>query len=210
MKNLFGDLDELIEQAVASATGTEKSLQAKQTKAVKKRGLEAEVTQKEEVEEADDEDKGDESAEKIKGKPPEEKGKKKDTKDDAKKDDVQPGTKTSKKLADPPQKVIANPKFDDIKNKVNALRGSGSLADEKVAGSVKDYLSKLSSAEKGALLTYLTNLAQIMATVKSPKQVDDPSKVGIKTTFSGKKSKEKQRISPERSADDGVIVVGGK
>ena len=226
MKSIFDDLDQLIEQAVAKATETEKSLQRKQEKAVEKKGLRAEDTQEtDEVDEAeddepkekdsskDDEDTegktpDDESVDKITGDKEKEGGKpasKRKTGDDA------PGTKTSKKLADPSEKTISNPKFDDIGNKVNALRGSGSLRDEKVSSAVKAYLGTLKPAEKSALLTYLTNLSQIMAMVKSPKDVKDPSEIGIKTTYKKKSKgleKEKQPKSDEKSQD--IVVVGGK
>ena len=215
MKSLFEDLDKLIEQAVASATNTERSLQKKQEKSIKERGIEAEKSEASEKSEADEDDKSekndDESAKKIKGKDPESGAKTKDSKNSGAE---VPGTKTSKKLNDPSEKTITNPQFDDIKSKVNALRGSGSLTDEKVSGSVKDYLSKLSNAEKSALLTYLTNLSQIMASVKSAKQVKDPSKVGIKTSFSGKlgktEDKNDKKSSTEPEKRDAVIVVGGK
>lgn len=210
MKSLFGDLDQLIEQAVAKATNTEKSLQAKQVKAIKTRGLEADTGKKGEVEEADDDkDKGDESIEKIKGKVPVAKSEK-SSPDEDKKSDIQPGTQTSKKLVDPSQKIISDPQFIDFKNKINILRGSGSLADEKVANSVKIYLSKLTPAEKSALLTYLTNLAQIMTAVKSPKQVSDPQKQGIKITYVGKNDKQKEKMTPAQEKGDNLIVVGEK
>ena len=220
MKSIFGDIDQLIEQAVAKATETERSLQKKQEKNVKKFGLEAEKEEKKEgVEEAEDDEKSDkkssddESAEKIKGKSPDVSPKQTGSKSDS---GVTPGTKTSKKLDDPPEKSIANPKFDDISDKVNALRGAGSLKDKNVSSAVKTYLSTLNTAEKSALLTYLTNLAQIMAPVKSPKDVKDPSEIGIKTTFkkgssiskkSGSKIEEPKQKGNE-PAD--VVVVGGK
>lgn len=217
MKSIFNDLDQLIEQAVTKATETEKSLQKKQEKNVKKKGLEAEKEDEGEEkadktkEAEEDKDTGDESIEKIKGKSPDEKGKptKPDDEKSKKTPSETPGTKTSKKLNDPSEKVISDPKFSDVKDKVNALRGSGSLANEKVASSVQTYLKKLSPAEKSALLTYLTNLSQIMATVKSPEEVKDPDEVGIKTTFGGKK-KEKMKTQAPEEKNNGVIVVGGK
>lgn len=213
MKSIFGDIDNLIEQAVATATGTEKQLQKKQVSAVEKRGVKAEKQVKEEeVEEADEEEKSsdDESAKKIKGKPPEEKVSQKSA--EKKPADEIPGTKTSKKLDDPSEKTIVDPKFDDISNKVNALRGSGSLRDEKVSSAVKSYLNTLTPAEKSALLTYLTNLAQIMASVKSPKDVKDPGKMGIKIAFK-KGTKDAISQKPEKSGNNepsDVVVVGGK
>ena len=207
MRSIFDNLDQLIEQAVANATHTEKSLQKKQEKSVEKRGIKAEKEeQKEDVEEADDEEDSKESKEKIKGKSPDDKG------EDSKKSDEVPGTKTSKKLADPSEKTIADPKFDDISNKVNALRGSGSLKDEKVSSAVKSYIKTLQPAERSALLVYLTNLAQIMATVKSSSDVKDPSEIGIKTSFKSKSSSDEKEAKEKPKKDDeaGVIVVGGK
>ena len=226
MKSIFSDLDAIIEQAVKGATSSEKHMQKEQEKSVKRRGLDAEKAKKEaeeaaakeKAEEAADDEPAkddeksaqggdDESAEKMKGEP-EEKAPSAGGKD-------VPGTKTSKKLLDPKPSVIANPQFNDIKDKVNALRGSGSLRDEKVSSGVKQYLGSLSTAEKGALLTYLTNLAQIMATVRTPKQVKRPGSVGINVTFSKKPPKEKSSKSEKsgksgKDAGNDVVVVGEK
>lgn len=217
MKSYFDDLEKLLEQAVASATGTEKALQKKQEKSVEKRGVKAKKEEDSDgVDEADDDDSskkdsdGDESVKKLKGKPSDAPAvSKKPT--DVVKDEI-PGTKTSKKLADPSEKAIVDPKFADISNKINTLRGSGSLRDEKVSSAVKAYLGTLKPAERSALLTYLTNLAQIMSTVKSPKDVKDPSDIGIKTTFKKKPPVEKVGSSEEKVASEpkGVVVVGGK
>ena len=70
----------------------------------------------------------------------------------------------------------------------------------------------LSSAERGALLTYLTNLSQIMTSVKSPNEVQDPRDVGIKTTFKKKSSSKNNDSNKEKSSSSksDVIVVGGK
>jgi len=212
MNSIFGDLDQLIEQAVAKATNTEKSLQKKQEKEIKKQKLQAKkADESSEVEEADDEKSDDdESAEKIKGKGPEEKGEKDSS--GKKKGDETPGTPTSKKLSDPPEKVIFDPKFDDIQNKINTLRGSGSLKDEKVSSAVKAYLGSLKPAERGALLTYLTNLSQIMTSVKSPSDVKDPEKQGIKIMFKKKTDTEKQSTvtATDKEKDSSVIFVGDK
>jgi hypothetical protein len=217
MKSIFDDLDQLIEQAVAKATKTEKSLQQKQAKNVKERGLEADKKENaEEVEEADDEEKkdepDDESAEKIKGKAPDEKSGSSKSGKAEKSDEESPGTKTSKKLDDPPEKTLVDPKFDDISNKINVLRGSGSLRDEKVSSAVKAYLGSLKPAEKSALLTYLTNLSQIMTSVKSPSDVKDPEKQGIKIVFKKKVDTEKQDMvkDVEKDKDSSVIFVGEK
>lgn len=213
MKSLFSDLDALIEQAVKNATNNEKALQKKQEKAVIKQDLRAESDdEKQEEAETDSEEtkkkkseKGDESIPKITGK----ENNPQVSKTQA--SETNPGTKTSKKLHDPPEKVLKNPRFTDIRDKVNALRGSGSLADNQVADGVKQYLSKLSDAEKSALLTYLTNLAQIMTTIKSANQVSDPSDIGINTRFTKKNEKPKKNDQSDRPAKKGnVIVVGEK
>jgi hypothetical protein len=219
MKSIFEDLDTLIEQAVKKATESEKSLQHKQSQLVKKKGLEAEVKD-EKVEEAEDEEEpkknkdNDESIPKIRGKssadePSSEKGTEKTEK---------PGTKTSKKLQDPSEKTISDPQFSDVRDKVNALRSTSSLSNPEVSTSVKKYLTTLSKAEKGALLTYLTNLAQIMAPVKSATQVKDPGEAGIKITFKDKSKSDKndktgkadEKVANKKSAKSDVIVVGEK
>ena len=219
MRSIFSDIDMLIERAVADATSTEseKAMQKKQAKEVKKHGFEADKEEEaDKAEEAEDDkpedkvkkkdDPGDESVKKMKGEP---EGKNTVTKNDKA---VVPGTQTSKKLDDPSPKTMKNPNFDDFKNKINALRGSASLKDETVAGSIKGYLGTLDSAEKAALLTYLTNLAQIMSTVKSSHDVKDPGKMGIKTMFKPKKSHSEKSDSdkPSPPRKDGVIVVGEK
>jgi hypothetical protein len=201
MKSIFNDLDQLIEQAVRDASQDEKLLQARQVKSVEKRGVKAKKeTTKEDVEETEEE-----SIEKIKGKPPEAKL----ASAEDKTDDETPGTKTSKNLKTPPESVIKNPKFDDISKKINVLRGSSSLNDKKVASDVKAYLATLKPAEKTALLTYLTNLSQIMTSVKAPADVENPKDVGIVTTFKGK-SKEVQSAPQNEKEPAGVVVVGGK
>ena len=194
-----------------------KSLQQKQAKNVKERGLEADKKEStEEVEEADDEKKkektDDESVDKIKGKAPDEKAGPSKSGKSEKPDKETPGTKTSRKLDDPPEKTLVDPKFNDISNKINVLRGSGSLKDEKVSSAVKAYLGTLKPAERSALLTYLTGLSQIMTAIKTPKDVKDPGDVGIKTSF--KKSSKGEEIpassSEKPEKQSGVIVVGGK
>lgn len=221
MKSFFEDLDQLIEQAVGAATNSEKSLQKKQVKSVEKRGIKAEKEDTGGVDEAEDDKKqkdepqGDESIKKIKGKPPEEKQQTSGSATKTPQDNVTPGTRTSKKLDDPSSKTIHNPGFDDISGKVNALRGASSLKDEKISSAVKSYIGTLSRAERGALLTYLTNLAQIMAPVKEPKDVKDPSEVGIKINFKKsdhQKAEPEEKEKPKRKDSEpaGVIVVGGK
>ena len=228
MKSLFADLDQLIESAVSAATKSEKNLQNLQVKNVSKAGVKKKKEKNTEnddddIEEADEEEgdsaeekaapekepakTGDESAKKITG-----------TGDDAAagKSNVVPGTRTSKKLADPPEKVLKNPQYTDVAQKINTLRGGSSLRSKPISTSVQDYVKSLTSAEKAALLTYLTNLSQIMAPVKKAGEVNDPSDVGIDVKFRGGKAKVSQKTSekseePEKVKSPsvgGVVVVG--
>lgn len=211
-KSIFDDLDFLIEQAVFDATNKEALLQSDQEKKVKKAGLSKKANDKKsDVEESDEEEqkKDSENIKKIKGKPDDV------SSQDSKKDT--PGTKTSKKLLDPTEKELKNPQYNDIEKKINALRGGNSLKKQSISMSVKEYLGSLNPPEKSALLTYLTDLAQIMAPTKTGKEVKDPKEVGIEITFKDKVSKEapeddkkssKEEKSKKPKKDDGVIVVG--
>lgn len=216
MKNsIFSDLDKIIEAAVNSSTKTEELAQAQQAQSVKKAGLVASRSKKnEDVDEAEDEAEsekepvekkgGEEKIQKITGKP-----------GDSAESGVsssKPGTRTSKKLADPPEKVLKNPQYPDIQQKINTLRGSSSLSKKPISASVQQYLKTLSVPEKAALLTYLTNLSQLMAPIKKPDEVNEPSDVGLITKFKGsaKKSKEEpaedKKETPKKGS--GVVVVG--
>lgn len=224
MKSLFADLDQLIENAVSAATKSEKSLQNLQVKNVSKAGVKKKKEKNTEnddddIEEADEEEDaapekepaktGDESAKKITG-----------AGDDAAagKSNIVPGTRTSKKLADPPEKILKNPQYTDVAQKINTLRGGSSLRSKPISSSVQDYVKSLTSAEKAALLTYLTNLSQIMAPVKKAGEVKDPSDVGIDVKFRSGKTKVSQKSSeksgePEKEkvkspSVGGVVVVG--
>jgi len=205
-KSFFDGLDSLIEQAVFDATDKEVNLQNDQAKKVKSSGLSKKDNKKSDVDESD------EDLDKIDGGP-----KKTSASDKSSKDSKSPGTKTSKKILDPTEEELKNPQYNDIEKKINGLRGGSSLKKSSISSSLKDYLGSLSTPEKSALLTYLTDLAQIMAPVKSGKDVDDPSEVGLEITFkntekSTPKTKTKDKGSDEnkqdKSSKDSVIVVG--
>lgn len=228
MNSLFSDLDKLIEQAVKSSTKKEKQIQAAQSKSVDKYGLRKKENKKkdsgdeDDMEEAEgeedtaeeappspDEKKGSEDAKKITGTEDKTAKVSKDT----------PGTRTSKKLNDPPEKTLRNPKYPDIAQKINTLRGGSSLKSKPISSSVGEYVKNLSSAEKSALLTYLTNLSQIMAPIKKPSEVKDPSDVGIDVRFkkgqinkknvkSASASSVEKEKKPKLPDLGGVVVVG--
>jgi len=242
-KSIFANLNKLIEQAVASATTNEKSKQMAQEKKVSIAGVKKQDKKEDDsTNEADDEEatpkkekpnqklakgsKGDESAKKITAPDPMAAADAlfSDSGDEKDNDAVTPGTPTSKKLKDPSPEILQHPDFQAIRNKINTLRGGSSLAKDPAKDAVSQYVQQLSTAEKSALLTYLTNLSQLMANVKSPDEVKDPSKQGIDTKFKGKqntkqktekdtteKTKDKASNSKKQDKkDDGVIVVGGK
>jgi hypothetical protein len=212
-RSIFSDLDKLIESAVTNATEREESVQQKQASQVKSAGLSANKDKKKEVDEADEEDK---EGSKDKGDSDEESAKKITGSGTEKVQQTQvdkPGTRTSKKLADPPEKVLRNPQFNDIEQKINTLRGASSLRKKPISVSVQEYLKTLTVPEKAALLTYLTNLSQIMAPVKKPDEVNEPSEVGLVTKFKNSKSAEKSQEKekeekPKKSSGSNVVVVG--
>lgn len=214
-KSIFSDIDSIIEAAVNHATAAEEDLQKKQSGRTKAAGLiatkktddvdEGEGDEPKETDQKDKED--DESAKKITGAGAE--------KDKITTPSVKPGTRTSKKLSDPPEKVLLNPQFSDIQQKINTLRGASSLRKEPISVSVQQYLKTLTVPEKAALLTYLTNLSQIMAPVKKPDEVNEPSEVGISTSFKGRKTQpksqpeeKKEEEKSKKSDKSGVVVVG--
>jgi hypothetical protein len=231
MKNsFFKDLDSLVEQAVFDATNKEELLQNDQAKKVKSSGLSKKDNEKKQkkldVEEADDEETDKKSDEEIKKIGSGEKTSSKnepDKKNPGKGSSSKiPGTQTSKKLLDPTEEEIKNPQYNDIEKKINALRGGESLKRSAISASVKDYLQSLTTPEKSALLTYLTDLAQLMAPVKSGKEVSDPKEVGLEITFKNPEQKsaashpndssepkKKRDSKEEKPKKDGVIVVGG-
>lgn len=243
MKNsLFADLDALIEEAVASATGQEKKLQAAQFSKVQKQGLIAKKKKKPEDDEKQAARRGKEFEEAEEN---EEDKAEKEKEPEEKKDDESipkigsgepaadspekkvPGTRTSPSLADPSPEVLRNPQPEDVAKKVNALRGGSSLKDKKVRPSFEEYIKALDAPERAALITFLTNVAQIAAPVRSADQVKKPKERGIETRFAqgeeGKKGKtvitkskeapkEKSEKAPEEKEekeDAGIVVVGG-
>jgi hypothetical protein len=233
-RSLFADLDALIEQAVADATRKEKAVQDMQTAKIQKAGLvakkkkkkdndDSEEKRKKDVEEAEDEenksgdstekksDKGDESIPKISGTGETQQQQSKTI----------PGTRTSPKLADPPPETIRDPQFPDIEKKVNALRGGGSLRNEKIHGELEKYFSNLTVPERSSFLTFVTGLSQLMAPIKSADQVKDPEDNGLDTRFKkngkvsvtnkekGSENEEKEKEEKKSSGSSGVVVVGG-
>lgn len=217
---ILSDLDQLIERAVNGATEREEKLQKRQEGEVASAGLNAKKQKpakaKAGVDEADEEEKEDDSDKDAKSDSDKESAKKitgsgEDTPKETSSD--KPGTRTSKKLEDPPEKVLRNPQYNDIEQKINTLRGASSLRKKPISVSVQEYLKTLTVPEKAALLTYLTNLSQIMAPVKKAGEVNEPSEVGLETKFKNMKSPEKSKVQvksekPKKPSTGGVVVVG--
>ena len=236
-KSLFADLYALIEQAVANATRKEKAVQDVQATKIQKAGLVAKKKKKnddnandnsknkKDVEESDDENEksdenfpektgsGDESIPKITGNG--------EAQQQQQQNKMIPGTRTSPKLADPPPETLKDPQFPDIEKKVNALRGGGSLRNEKIHAELEKYFSGLTVPERASFLTFVTGLSQLMAPIKSADQVKDPDDNGLDTKFkkNGKVSVSSKGNNSEDNNDEkkekkssnsnGVVVVGG-
>lgn len=247
-KSFFDDLDKIIESSVNSVIKSEKEKQNFISREVERLGIDASKNKKKKKDKDMEEAEGDDSeeektsdaaeekpqaspdappsaAKKITGAPPPEAF---ERPTDA------PGTRTSGKLADLPMAKLRNPKPDEVAKKINVLRGGGSLNNKKIAKSVDEYLRSLTSAENASLVTFLTNLSQIMAPIKDPDEVRKPKDVGIETMFSDsfEKNKDKEaekKKSPEpksekkpekkaepekkkekpKSGGEGIVVVGG-
>lgn len=78
------------------------------------------------------------------------------------------------------------PSFDDIVEKLNAVRAGRSLRDEEISATFKGYIAKLKPAEQTALFVFLKAIAQILSgEVAQPEVVkpeSDPAKISIKKT----------------------------
>lgn len=122
------------------------------------------------------------------------------------------GTPDSKKAKTPDQKKFANPTIVDIVDKINVIRGGGSLKDSNVRKSFDTYFNSLNLEEKQALLIYLTGVAQVLVGSKEGAEAIDPGEIGLRVKKQAKDEKSpvekvlKKGDSKEKSA--APIVVG--
>ena len=143
--NLLENIDDFLKKELAqiinlvienkeSAIADEKKRQKAASAEISKRDLRASDSSKK-VKEAEDESE-----------PAAEEKKKREDRTGGK------GTPDSKKAKTPDQKKFANPTMVDIVDKINVIRGGGSLKDSGVRKSFETYFNSLNLEEKQALL----------------------------------------------------------
>lgn len=121
-------------------------------------------------------------------------------------------------------KVVPTPKpadlsFDMVVTALNILRSGQSLKDQQIRGQVEQYFNSLQGAERTALYSYLSGIAQIVAanvpSVQAPSPDDAPNPISmefVQGDTSAPKGQEQQKApakkapekvsSPERSSDE--------
>ena len=123
------------------------------------------------------------------------------------------GTPDSKKAKTPDQKKFANPTIVDIVDKINVIRGGGSLKDSGVRKSFETYFNSLNLEEKQALLIYLTGVAQVLVGSKKGADAIDPGEIGLrvkKKVQADKTSVQKALKKDDSKADSSAPIVVGE
>jgi hypothetical protein len=91
-------------------------------------------------------------------------------------------TADSPKLTDPPEDVLRDPSFNDIKVAMDLFRGGKSTNDPKTKKYLQSYVGKLSTDERQAMYAFFTAAAQILSGKKKGKEAIEPSDVGVRMT----------------------------
>lgn len=121
-------------------------------------------------------------------------------------------------------KVVPTPKpadlsFDMVVTALNILRSGQSLKNQQIRGQVEQYFNSLQGAERTALYSYLSGIAQIVAanvpSAQAPSPDDSPNPVSMEFVqgdnstpkdpsqqSSGPKKDSQKVSSPERSSED--------
>lgn len=111
-------------------------------------------------------------------------------------------------------------KVEDVVEKLNAIRSGRSFKDEGIESAMEQYVNSLSKAERTALLTYVSAIAQLVTGMVSgtdaPEPNEPPANVEMKKEKSGKvvhvqpnviKAPPKEQ-KKEKSAEDTSAPVG--
>jgi hypothetical protein len=126
-------------------------------------------------------------------------------------------TADSPKLADPPDDVLRDPSFNDIKVAMDLFRGGKSTNDPKVKKYLQSYVGKLSTDEKQAMYAFFTATAQILSGKAKGKEAIEPSDIGVRMTSADddkgsiRSKADVKRIVPPSQIPSGTatpIVVG--
>lgn len=176
----------------------------------------------EDLDEADDEEKGDEKKPDAEAKP--------EKKPDPKEKVVSSKIATGKEEPKDPKAVIPDPTeikdvtFNQVVNMMNMMRSGKSSKDPETKQKLGDYFKGLNPGERQALFVLLSGLTQILAGGVAGDEAPDPSAVGIKinprreeaptapssggpTPASSKKSPP-AKTTPTKSTGPAPIVVG--
>jgi hypothetical protein len=187
-----------LEQSIRDR-GVKKASDAKKEKINqnKKRKDEAEKEDKEleallgdEGEEDKEDKEEEESADDAESDEGEEEAAEEEPKDDAAKVDKPAGkertkgkwTADSPKLANPPDDVLRDPSFNDIKVAMDLFRGGKSTNDPKVKKYLQSYVGKLSTDERQAMFAFFMAAAQILSGKTKGKEAMEPSDIGVRMT----------------------------
>lgn len=215
LQELFGDQFQpsMSDQEAQRQKELEQSIRdrgvVKKSNDAKKEKINQNKKRKDEAEKEDEEledllgDEGEEEEEKSK--------EEETTKDDAK-SDADSSSKTEKpagkertkgkwtadspKLTDPPEDVLRDPSFNDIKVAMDLFRGGKSTNDPKTKKYLQSYVGKLSTDERQAMYAFFTAAAQILSGKKKGKEAIEPSDVGVRMTSADDES------NVERKRDD--------
>jgi len=88
------------------------------------------------------------------------------------------------------------PKYDDIVERLNAIRAGRSLKDEGVAGAFKEYFESLNDAERLALFAFLKGIAQIVSGQVPAHDAVDPGDSPANVQMQRAASKKSKHIKP--------------
>lgn len=85
---------------------------------------------------------------------------------------------------------------DDVVEKLNSIRSGKSFKDENIANAMKEYIEKLSKAEKTALLAFLKGISQIVTGEISAEKAIEPDDAPAKVSMEKKNQQQTKQIKP--------------
>tara|TARA_A100001015_G_C14909421_1_gene679797 strand:+ start:590 stop:1261 length:672 start_codon:yes stop_codon:yes gene_type:complete len=108
------------------------------------------------------------------------------------------GTADSPKAKIPKRKELENPSLEDFVDKLNVIRGGGSLSDQDIRKAFKIYLGTLTTGEKQTMLIFLTAISQILVGKKKGADAIEPADINLRVR---KKEAESDPNPVEKSED---------
>jgi hypothetical protein len=117
-------------------------------------------------------------------------------------------TADSPKLANPPDDVLRDPSFNDIKVAMDLFRGGKSTNDPKVNKYLQSYVGKLSTDEKQAMFAFFMAAAQILSGKMKGKEAMEPSDIGVRMTPVEKGAASTKKTDVAKSVPPSQIPAG--